>query len=66
MWPGENIFFTEEQVKEEVKNWSVEVTAEFYGRCTRKSVPRLTTCVEKDGETTWKNRSLTYSNVNNV
>lgn len=35
---------------EEVNKWTKEVAGEFYDQGIKKLIPRLTTCIERDGD----------------
>ena len=50
MHMGGKKFSTDEEVKVEVKNWAKEVAAEFFDQGIKKLIPRLTTCIERDGD----------------
>jgi len=51
-------FSTDEEVKQEVLNWKREMTGEFFEEDVKKLVPRLATCIEREGD--YVNKYLTY------
>lgn len=50
MHMGGKKFSTDEEVKGGVNKWAKEVAAEFFDQGIKKLIPRLTTCIERDGD----------------
>lgn len=64
MHTGGKKFSTDEEVKGEFDNCGKEVVGEFIEvGIKKKSIPRLTTCIERDGDYVGEKKTYTYTIV---
>jgi len=47
---GGKKFQTDKEVKQKVLKWTKEMAGEFYEEGIKKLVPRLTKCIEREGD----------------